>query len=379
MRRATKVGVAAGIVAAALVAGACARTIEVSSSSGTGIGAAAGDRAGSSGRVQGGGDRLYVANQNAASVSIIDMATNRVVRTVDLRALGFGDDAKPHHIAVEPDGSYWYVSLIGANRILKMDPDGGVIAQTEFERPGMMVLDRGSDALYVGRSMTAVNPPHSIGVLRRSDMSLDEVGVVYPRPHAIAVTPDGSWVYSASLAENRMGVMRTSDQHVDLSEIPGPLHTLVQWAISPDGSTLVGTGEMSGDLVIYSLEDPAHPQFVKSLHVGSRPWHPVFTPDGHHVYFGLKGDDAVAVIDAGTWTVAKMISGDGIAEPHGSAVSTDGRWVYISNNNLKGEYEPPGGAEPTGTVVVIDTRTNEIAKVIPVGLNAAGLGATPPR
>lgn len=374
-----RLGAVAAASLVALAAGSCARAVQVTSESGTGMSAASVGVGASSQVPQRGGALLYVANQNAASISIIDMSTNSVVRTVDLQALGFGEDAKPHHIAVEPDGSYWYVSLIGANRILKMDPGGHIAAQAEFERPGMMVLDPRGGMLYVGRSMTAVNPPHSVGVVRRSDMSLDEVGVVYPRPHAIALTPDGALVYSASLAENRMGVIRTSDQHVDLAEIPGPLHTLVQWAISPDGGTLVGTGEMSGDLVVYSLEDPAHPRYVKSLHVGSRPWHPVFTPDGRRVYFGLKGDDAVAVIDVATWSIEKKITGAGIAEPHGSAVSPDGRWVYISNNNLKGTYVAAGGAEPTGTVVVIDAHTNDIAKVIPVGANAAGIGATPPR
>src|SRR5690606_37575309 len=34
-------------------------------------------------------DLLYVCNQNDATVSVVDMATNTVVRTVDLQALGF--------------------------------------------------------------------------------------------------------------------------------------------------------------------------------------------------------------------------------------------------------------------------------------------------
>ncbi|MGH7446871.1 MAG: YncE family protein, partial [Longimicrobiales bacterium] len=56
------------------------------------------------------GELLYVCNQDDATVSIIDMATNRVIRTVDLQRLGFSATAKPHHVAVEPDGSYWYVT-----------------------------------------------------------------------------------------------------------------------------------------------------------------------------------------------------------------------------------------------------------------------------
>ena len=65
-------------------------------------------------------DLLYVCNQNDATVSVIDMATNRVIRTVDLKQLGFSANARPHHVAVEPDGSFWYVTLIGDNRVVQM-------------------------------------------------------------------------------------------------------------------------------------------------------------------------------------------------------------------------------------------------------------------
>ncbi|MEE8267808.1 MAG: hypothetical protein V3R97_02745, partial [Gemmatimonadales bacterium] len=81
---------------------------------------------------------LYVANQNSALVSVIDMASNTVVETVDLQALGFSATAKPHHVVVEPDGSAWYVSLIAENRVLKFDRDNQLVGQLEFERPGMM-------------------------------------------------------------------------------------------------------------------------------------------------------------------------------------------------------------------------------------------------
>ena len=47
---------------------------------------------------------LYAANQSVAVVSVIDMETNQVVRTVDLRDLGLPENAWPHHIAVEADG-----------------------------------------------------------------------------------------------------------------------------------------------------------------------------------------------------------------------------------------------------------------------------------
>jgi len=58
---------------------------------------------------------VYVANQGSATVSVIDVAKNDVVETVDLERLGFSANAKPHHIVVEPDGSFWYLSMIVEN------------------------------------------------------------------------------------------------------------------------------------------------------------------------------------------------------------------------------------------------------------------------
>jgi hypothetical protein len=132
----------------------------------------------------------YLTNQNDASVSIIDMEAMRVIETIDLTALGYSPTAKPHHTAVEPDGSHWYVTLISDGRILKFDRDNRLVGEAEFETPGLLALDPNSERMYVGRSMAAVNPPPRIGVIDRSDMALEEVDVFFPRPHAIAVARD---------------------------------------------------------------------------------------------------------------------------------------------------------------------------------------------
>ncbi len=70
--------------------------------------------------------------------------------------------------------------------------------------------------------------------------------------------------------------------------------------------------------------------------------------------------------------VVAIVEGRGLAEPHGAAVSSDGRYLYVSNNNLKGVYQPHG-ADGVGTVVVINTATRQIEKVIEVGHYPAGV------
>ncbi len=320
---------------------------------------------------------LYVCNQNEALVSVIDMDANLVIRTVKLEALGFPKMAKPHHTAVEPDGSYWYVSLIAANTVLKFNRQNELVGQVSFERPGMMALDPAHDVLYVGRSMAAVNPPQRIGAIRRSDMTIEEMDVFFPRPHAIAVDPERNYVYAASLAENRLASLDVATGDLELHTLDGPVHTLVQFALSPDHTRLVVGGQLTGQMMIYDATQPPALPLLRTVAVNAAPWHPVFTPDGRYVYVGNKDANTVTVLDVAKGVVAAVIEGNGLSQPHGAAVSPDGRYVYVSNNNLKGAYTPRypfGDNEHAGTVTVIDTATNKIVKVIEVEEYAAGLG-----
>lgn len=342
---------------------------------------------------------LYVANQNGASVSVLDLEEGVEVARVDLQDLGFGPNAKPHDTAVEPDGSHWYVTLIGENRVLKFDRSNRLVGQLEMEVPGLVVAHPTRDLLLVGRSMTAVDPPSSIALIRRSDLTLvDEVEVVFPRPHAMAAGRDGRWVYTASLAVDRIAAIDLESGDVRLTDVPAAgeaglpvageaaaghhrpgstAHTLVEFAVSPDGRTMVAGGEMSGDLLVFDLEDPGAPRVVRAVALGGAPWHPVFSPDGREVWVPLHRADAVAVVDTSTWEMVERIGGRGLAQPHAVQPSPDGRRVYVSNNNTDGTYAPAGDDPQSGTVVVIDPETRRIVDVIEVGPNAAGMETLP--
>lgn len=332
------------------------------------------------------GPYLYVANQAAAAVSVIDLATNEVAEVIDLEAMGYGANASPHDIAVEPDGSYWYVSLIAANHILKFDRDNELVASVEFERPGLLALHPTENWLFVGRSMAAVNPPQRIGRIERTTMEIEEFDVFVPRPHALEVSPDGEWVYTGSLAENTVVAVHAESGEAELVRLPGSgmhPHVLVQYAISPDGSTLVATAEMTARLLVFDLSEPGSPELVRQVDVGARPWHPSWSDDGRWIWFGNLGADEVTLVDASDWSVAAVLEGAGLAEPHGSALSADGTRLYVANRNERGSYASGtdfGYEAPGGTVVVIDTATREIVHTIEIPPYGAGVGlASSPR
>ena len=326
-----------------------------------------------------GGERVYVANQTAATVAIIDAASGDVVRTIDLTELGFDANSRPHDTAVDPDGRHWYVSLIGGGHVLRFTADGELVGRAPFETPGLLAVDPATDMLYVGRSMMAVNPPQRIGAIVRESMSVDELDVFFPRPHALAVDADGGRIFAASLVENRVAVVEGGSGELDLADVDGPPHTFVQFALSPDRSRLVATAQLTGKLLVFDAAS-AGLDLVAEVDVGAQPWHPVYAPDGSRVYFGVKDDDEIVEVETEGWTVARRVAGPGIVEPHGSALTADGRYLFVSNRNEKGAYAPSREVEnnaEVGTVVKIDTRTFEVVQVIEVDAYPAGISIGP--
>src|SRR2546423_14349758 len=149
---------------------------------------------------------VYVANQASGKVTVIDAGRDSVVAVIDFTTLGFSAHPKPHHIVVEPDGSYWYVSLVGDNVVVKLDRANHIVAKAETVTPGLLALDPKSDKLYATRSMSAVNAPARIAVINRKTMTPEEVEVLVPRPHGLAVAPDGGHAEGAGLGPNQLAV-----------------------------------------------------------------------------------------------------------------------------------------------------------------------------
>lgn len=332
------------------------------------------------------GVRLYVPNQNDASVTILDAESGATIATVDLKAAGFTANAKPHAVVVEPDGSAWYVSLIGDNVVAKFDATNRLLGRVPMETPGMLALDPKHDRLYASRSMTAVSPPASIGVLRRSDMHLiEELDVLLPRPHAIAADTVTGRVYVSGLGDNRIAVVDTAG-HVDLTQVPGPLHAYVTFALSPDGSRLAATTQLTSSLVAFDVRS-GMPVATGSVQVLPFGYQVSWTPDGRSIWFGNQRSAAATVVDAATWTVRGVVRDSSFAEPHGVAVSRDGRTVYISSHGTQtgpsaptpadtmhgGMHAGEGAARGGGTVAIIDAGSRTVRKVVRVGRYAVAM------
>lgn len=324
---------------------------------------------------------LYVCVQDDAKIAVVDMTARAVVRTIDLQQLGFSATAKPHYIVVEPDGSHWYVSLIGENRILKFDRRDEIVGQFETEVPGMMALVPGSDVLVASRSMSAVNPPKRIAFVDRRSMTGEEIDVLFPRPHPVAVS--AGYAYTGSLGVNQLAAVSLGDQRAAIVSIEGPTHSLVQFTISPDGRTLVGTAEISGRLLVFDLANPARPSLRASVEAGRMAFDPVFTPDGRAVWVPVKSTNEIVVFDASTWTEVARITSPVFAEPHQIVFSPDGSTAFVTNNNKMDHmadpahagHQMPGPARGgPASLAIVDVASRTVVGAIELGRNLTGMG-----
>jgi YVTN family beta-propeller protein len=320
-------------------------------------------------------NRLYVCNQDAGMVSVIDTDAKVVIRNIKFPDLGYSTSTKPHDVAIEPNGQYWYVTLIGDGKVLKFDRDNNLIADADFESAGLLAIHPTKDLLYVGHTLSIPTVPNNIGAITRSTMNLVSVPLIYDRPHAFIADHIGRYVYTASLTQNRYGIIDTDINPTELAAvIPfNGLHTLVQMNISPNDQEIYISSQLKQQLLVLDSSNPTNLNVVDSIIVGQHPWHPKFTPDGTRVYVGNNVSHTVSVVNTITRTEVTTIGvgdgSDGLAEPHGLVFTTDGQSVYVTNRNrnIPAEYLPRydlGDNANAGTVVIINTSTNSIEKVL---------------
>ena len=350
---------------------------------------------------------LYVCNQLAGRVSIIDAERLRTIRMVDLPDHGFVGGmmgAAPHDVAVAPDGDSWYLTMIFEDATarfstsLTMDPsdDAYLLATSEpaeagagaFTKPGMIeVADDGP--VVVGRSFSDLSGSQSIATMDPQTLAFTEIPLPYTRPHAVGAVPGGRYVLSASLAEAQQAAL------IDLEADGGPEITalaplttaptaLVQFAVAPDAASAVLTSQLTSEIILLDL-DLAGGSVSQAgvVGVGQQPWHPIYSPDGSRVYVPNRQSNSVSFVDPAAGTVTRTVTDPRFSQPHGATISDDGRTLFVSHRNTESElgaqgmrYTPRYALGPntaTALVTAIDTETGAVVAAIETGAWASGM------
>jgi YVTN family beta-propeller protein len=286
-----------------------------------------------------------VLNSRDASVSVIDQATFREVRRIEV-------GKEPHHLYPIPDGK----TLIVANAMSN---------DLHFFDPASMALQ---------------------GRLRGID-----------DPYQIGFSPDRKWFVVNALRLDRIDLYTWDGAQKRLAaRIPLPKTPSHQW-FSPDSRFVYVTLQDSDEVAAIEV---ATATVLWKLKVGSQPAGIIVTPDGTRLMVGIMGEDHVDVIDIATRrSIAKIRTGRGAHNFRGLG---DGRHVAVSNRventvsivdmaalTVIGDIPVPGGPDCmeltadgrqlwvtsrfARSVAVVDMAERRVVRTIPVGRSPHGI------
>lgn len=280
----------------------------------------------------------YVANNNnyaiagSDSVSVIDLSNNLLKTTIS--DLSFKE---PYTITITADGSKAYVTNSNGTTVTIIDIATNTVSGIidGFDGPSGLAIKPGSATAYVNNYGGPSGVMSGNGTtVRLVDLQANAIVgapiVVGTAPAGLAMAPNGAFVYVINYIDGNPGtgtisIIRTSDNTV-VGTIPG-FSGPFSIAITPDGN------------------------FAYVTNFGSNNFAPYGT--------------TVSVVNLQTNTIIKTI--DLGIQPSGIAITPDGKFAYASNYNTLYAVGAPTFADLTpgqGTVMIIDTATNEVVPPI---------------
>lgn len=242
------------------------------------------------------GKTAYVSNYGAQkpgnSISIIDLATRKETKRVDL-----GGFYRPHELA-EIDGKLYFTSET-SRTVARYDPATGKIdwlMGTGQSATHMLVVSADKKRIYTANiasdSVTAINlglPPSPANITQIT---------VGKQPEAIHISPDGAEVWVGLNAEKAIDVIDTASnkvkQKINLGERP------YRVKFTPDGKRVFATIPNTKEIIVY---DAANKQEIKRMQLESAPLGIAFSKDGKTAFITAGQTDCVLKIDADKYEI----------------------------------------------------------------------------
>ena len=242
------------------------------------------------------GTRLYVTNYSSNNVSVIDAASKRVTRSVEV-------GASPVAVAVSPDGSKAYVANSFANSVSVINTKTFATTQIVMPRytyPSALAITPDGSHLYVAGN----NPVPDFGscgcrvfvIDTASNTVVNSIRLDYPQ--AMTVSPDGAYVYVVSAGTALYTISTTTNKVISTMALKsyGPVDEPATSGIAmmPDGVHLfVDDG---GDNKVFEIDVTQH-KVVATILVGNVPGILALTPDSSQLWAGDYYSTSASVVD----------------------------------------------------------------------------------
>lgn len=304
-------------------------------------------------------DFLIVLNKDEDTVSIVDMATRTVMKTI-------ATDHNPHEVVVSQCGTKSYIACSLGNVVDVLD-HGSLeivkrITHEKFDFPhGLGVAANGH--IYLASTYSST--------IFEIDPATDEIVSYFEtgqkHSHMIAFTPQGKAFYIPNIGENTVTYVGNIDAVKDCMDDCALEHITVGRgpegvAVHPKGETVYIANQEDDDLWI--LDTKTHQQRFRRR-LGRCPIRVVFTPDGRYALIPNResGDLSIVATDyvlkgiEKPWEIKRVPTG---VWPGGVAVSPDGLRAYVANNK-------------TNDISIVDLEALEVIERIKVGIHPDGI------
>jgi len=309
------------------------------------------------------GPRVYVGNFKDNTVSVVDVDEGKVVATVPVAA-------GPDGIVVSADGKSVFVSGSSASSVSVIDAARDSVSKTIEVGMGPQGLALGPGGKQV---LVAVNGADRVAFVDAASGAIADTAAV-PKPHTIAVKPDGSQAYVSSqqpgnfavaivdMATHKVtGTIALDKAPRDLEFGPGgkllyltlagapavqvvdavanKIVAQIPTGVSPHIAQHFG-GMSQGVVVVQGpgelqFFDPATNAVARSITVGKQPHWVDITPDGKRLVVSNEGGNTIDIVDPASGKTQTVDVGNAprkVAMQHVSSVAgNSGTKVSIAN------------------------------------------------
>ena len=267
---------------------------------------------------------LYVANYGSKTVSVIDTATRKVTRTINLTSA-------PSGIAIHPNGQTLYVASENYQVIAIETENFQIVATilTPYGYFSALHLNPTGSRLYAGNDYY----PYIFEIDTTTNKAgATLVGSSYSYSRALTTNRSGSRIYTSGYNIN---VFNQSTGALLGSYYTGGESTGLAYSPTEEVlyATLFGSTATDGSLRILSTTTTP-PALIKTLGNLSHPWGVAFAPNGEKAYMCLYADNSIKIIDTATQLITGEINTTTypLDRPKEIVITSDGSLAYVANS-----------------------------------------------
>lgn len=306
---------------------------------------------------------IVASNMNAASVSILDVASGATLATVPT---GPG----PHEVAVSHSGRWAVIAIYGnqsgsGTSMLVVDLSNPNSTRTIELGPGNQ---RPHGVQFTPDDRTLVITGERAQRLLFVDFTSGQIDsslvTGQATTHMVALTRDGKQAFTTNIAAMSVSAVDVSARKLRATFPVG--QRIEGIAVSPDGREVWVGGNVSKEVYVLNGQTGAieHtlPGFGMAYRIG-------ITPDGKTAVISDPGSEKIHIYDVATHTsravidVPLMENGQA-SSPQGITVSRDNRTAFVT-------------LKAAAKVVIVDLASAKITGTLPVGAGSDGVGYSP--